>query len=66
MVPGKFIHCSKPYPGGASEITIVQREIGDLLLEGEKIMGDWLFRFSSLFITSNADDSLYSRNVESQ
>ena len=51
---GKFVYVSSAYPGGASEITIIEEELADRMEAGEKFLADRLFRFSSRFITSSA------------
>ena len=66
------VHCesaevvwiSRAYPGATSELRIVE-ELRDVLLDGEKLLGDRLFRFSQRFICAEAHYCEYSRNVDS-
>ena len=50
MRTGLILHCSSPYPGGACEASIVEAELKDELVPGERLLGDcgyalWPSRF---------------------
>jgi len=64
---GEIVWCSAAYPGGASEPKIIIEEIAFLLEEGERMLGDQLFRkYPRYFIVhERGNKSLRERTLNS-
>ena len=59
----EIIWLSKSYPGGASEINIIEEELFPLFVANEKVLGDRLFRYEGRVITSEAYQCEKTRSV---
>ena len=62
---GEIVWASSAYPAGTYEPKILEIEVADLLIPGEKALADRLFANNPLFITRLPHDCLITRTYDS-